>query len=61
MKNYIEVKSDLKVNASPGCKPIKHKAIAGLSEAQLLERHTIGEYDEEEGCEEKEGQKTKAD
>ena len=48
----IEIKSDLQVKASPDCKPIKHKAVAGLSEAELIERHTIGNYDKEEDQEE---------
>ena len=48
----IKIKSDLKVKASPDCKPIKHKAVAGLSEAELIERHTIGEYNKEDQEEE---------
>ena len=48
----IEIESTLQVKASPDCKPIKHKAIAGLSEAELIERHTIGDYDKKEDQEE---------
>ncbi len=56
MDNQIEIRSSVTIKASPDCKPIKHKAIAGFSDAQLIERHTIGEYnnEEEKGKEEKE-------
>jgi len=50
----INIKSSMTVKASPDCKPIKHKATAGLSQAELIERYTIGEYDDKEEVEEKE-------
>jgi len=50
----IEVKSDVVVKASPDCKPIIQKAVAGVSNAELIERYTIGEYREEEEEEEQE-------
>ena len=44
MKNAITVKSILTAKKAPGLKTIQHKAIAGISDAELIERHTIGEY-----------------
>ena len=40
----LVVKSVLTAKKAPGLKTIQHKAIAGISEAELIERHTIGEY-----------------
>ncbi len=56
MDKQIEIRSSVTIKPSPDCKPIKHRAIAGFSEAELIERHTIGEYndEEEEGKKEKE-------
>lgn len=51
----IEVKSDITVKAGPDCKPIIHKAVAGISNAELIERYTIGEFEEEEEEEEDQG------
>lgn len=45
---YIDIKSSIKTKASPDCKPIKFKAIAGVSNAELIERYTVGEYKEED-------------
>lgn len=56
-KEIIIVESDVSVKKSPKLKKIAHKANAGLTEAEAIERHTIGEYDrkrdEEEGEQEK--------
>jgi hypothetical protein len=43
----IDIKSSIKVTASPDCKPIKFKATAGVSNAELIERYTVGEYQED--------------
>lgn len=47
MKEGLVVKSVLTAKEAPGLKTIQHKAIAGISETELIERHTIGEYDED--------------
>lgn len=52
MSDKIVIKSSITVKKSSDVKEIKHKATAGLSEAEAIERHTIGEY-EEDGDEEK--------
>lgn len=42
------VKSFLTAKEAPGLKTIQHKAVAGISETELIKRHTIGEYDKHE-------------
>ena len=46
MKNEIVVKSIISAKEAEDLK-IKHKAVAGISEAELIKRHTIGEYDKD--------------
>ena len=41
----ITIKSSVTAKESPMLRSVKHKAVAGLSEAELIERHTIGELD----------------
>jgi hypothetical protein len=48
MKDEIIVKSIVSAREAPGLKTIQHKAVAGISEAELIKRHTIGEYDKQE-------------
>jgi len=42
----IVVKSSVTVKKSPDLRKVQRKAVAGLSEAELIERNTIGEYEE---------------
>jgi len=42
MNKKIILKSSISVKKSPGLKNIKYKAEAGLSEAEAIERNTIG-------------------
>jgi len=44
----IVVKSIVNAKEAPGLKTIKHKAVAGISDAELIKRHTIGEYDKQD-------------
>jgi len=44
----IEINSDIVAKAGPDCKPIIQKAVAGVSNAELIERYTIGEFQEED-------------
>ena len=46
-RKIIDVKSSVIIKKSPECKKIIHKASAGLSEAEVIERHTIGNFGEE--------------
>lgn len=48
MSNEIIVKSSIVAKKAPGLKNIQQKAVAGLSEAELIERHTIGQLEEED-------------
>jgi len=47
-KKTIVVKSSIVVKKSSELRKVKYKATAGLSEAEVIERHTIGEYEEEQ-------------
>lgn len=47
MDKELVVESVLTAKEAPGLKTINHKAVAGISEAELIERHTIGEHDED--------------
>jgi hypothetical protein len=55
----IDITSNIETKASPDCKPIKFKATAGVSNAELIERYTIGEHRED--AEEKEDEETSSD
>ncbi len=45
----VEIKADVKFKQSPDFNAeIKQKAIAGVSENDLIERHTIGQLKEED-------------
>ncbi len=46
MNKEIIVKSSLSVKKSPGLKQIRYSAKAGLSEAEAIERYTIGQYED---------------
>lgn len=48
----IVVKSQINARQGSDFKQIKHKATAGFSEAELIERYTIGDYSDEEKEEE---------
>jgi len=50
----IELKISVIAKQSPKMENVKPKAIAGLTEKQLIERHTIGEYVAEESEEQSE-------
>ena len=52
-KKTINIESTVVVKKSQGFKKITHKANAGLSEAEAIERFTIGNV-EDDGQEEKE-------
>jgi hypothetical protein len=53
----IEIKSSVTAKESPTLRAVKHKAVAGLSEADLIERHTIGELDTDEKNEKEQDEK----
>lgn len=44
----IVVKATVNVNTSPKLRQVARKAVAGLSEAELIERNSIGTYREED-------------
>jgi hypothetical protein len=44
----IEVESSVISKKSPDFKKIEKKAVAGLSNVDLINKHTIGEYDKDE-------------
>jgi len=48
MSEIVVVKSSVIAKQAPDFKPIKHRTIAGISETELLERYTIGEYSQKE-------------
>lgn len=52
MNKKLVVKSILTAKEAPGLKKIQQKAVAGISDAELIERHTIGEYDKKDEQEE---------
>jgi len=56
-KKEIVVQSSMSAKQAANFKVITHKAVAGLSEAELIERNTIGELKEkckeDEDCDEK--------
>lgn len=45
MSDKIKIKSSVTAKESPELRSVTHKAVAGISEAELIERHTIGEFD----------------
>lgn len=47
-KKELVVKSVITAKEAPGLKKIQQKAIAGISEAELIKRHIIGEYDKDD-------------
>lgn len=51
-KKTVNVQSSLIVKKSQGFKDVKHKAVAGLSEAEAIERFTVGNL-EDDGSEKK--------
>ena len=52
MNKKLVVKSILTAKQAPGLEKIQQKAVAGISDAELIERHTIGEYNKEDEQEE---------
>lgn len=44
----IDVKTSVVVKKSQGFKEVAHKAHAGLSEAEAIERFTVGNIDDED-------------
>lgn len=47
-RKMIDVDTSIVIKKSPDCREIAHKAHAGLSEAEAIERHTIGSYIDDE-------------
>lgn len=47
-KKKLVVKSDVTVKKSSDMRQVARKAVAGLSEAELIERNSIGTYREED-------------
>jgi len=54
MNKKIVLKSSISVKKSPGLKKIQHSAKAGLSEAEAIERNTIGSFKEKDADDETE-------
>lgn len=46
-KKEILVEAEVSIKKSPDLRQVSHKATAGMSEAEAIERHTIGEYHRE--------------
>jgi hypothetical protein len=46
MKERILIKASVQVKEVPGLEKITHKAVAGLTDDELIERNTIGELKE---------------
>jgi hypothetical protein len=44
----IDVKSSIVIKKSPNCRQVAHKTTAGLSEEEAIERHTIGNFGDEQ-------------
>lgn len=57
-KKTINVQADMVVKKSPEFKKITHKAIAGMSEAEAIDKHTIGGFGD--GTEKDEDEKTQS-
>lgn len=55
-KKVINVNSSVVIKQSPNLRQVTHKAKAGLSEEEAIERHTIGNFEKEEESEESETQ-----
>ena len=47
-KKVIDVHSSMVVKKSPNLREVTHKAKAGLSEEEAIERHTIGKLEKEQ-------------
>lgn len=47
-KKTIDVQSSVVIKQSPNLRQVQHKAKAGLSEEEAIERHTIGNFEKEE-------------
>lgn len=45
-KKTIDVRSSVVVKQSPNLREVTHKAKAGLSEEEAIERNTIGSFEE---------------
>lgn len=46
-KKAINIEASVVVKKSQGFKEVAHKATAGMSEAEAIERFTVGNIDEE--------------
>lgn len=51
-KKIIDVQSEVVIKQSPNLRQVNHKANAGLSQEQAIERYTIGKFEEEEDADE---------
>jgi len=47
-KKAIDIESSVVVKKSPDFKQVGHKATAGLSEAEAIERFTVGNIEDDE-------------
>lgn len=47
-KKTIDVRSSVVIKQSPNLREVNYKAKAGLSEEEAIERHTIGNVEQEE-------------
>lgn len=48
-KDIVEVRTEIVTKKSPGFREVAHKANAGISEAEALDKHTIGRYNDGDG------------
>ena len=55
MSERILVKTHVLVKELPDCEKIQHKAVAGLTDEELIERNTIGELRDTESAGDKKG------
>jgi hypothetical protein len=56
MKKEINVSCDVTVKKTSDVRKVKFKAVAGMSERELVQKHTIGEFDEGDNVEGEEEQ-----
>lgn len=55
MSEKITVKAQMTIKESPELSRVQHKAVAGLTDEELIERNTIGKLNESTGERDKEG------
>ena len=61
MSEKITIKSSITAKESPMLRTVQHKAVAGMSEAEIIERHTIGEFNTAKKEEEEKEKETSQD